>query len=99
LSDLLLTMSLIVLEEWQEIVGTLKTIDVGDKSVSVEFKEGASIEYPIDSNEGQILVDSLEDVTNGTRIGILKTDQIERPLRFRNIESRECEDEVKEKRG
>lgn len=74
------------LDDWTELIGKLDSLKVTDSSVSVRFQSGDSLEYPVHSNEGQILKDRLETIPTGTKIGILQTDLKEKQIRVRVVE-------------
>ena len=76
----------IVLQNWQEASGNLLKFSTQDAFVTVELTCGTLI-FHEDSAEAQILNEELSKpkVAIGQKIGIIRTDDTERPILIRKI--------------
>ena len=76
----------IVLQKWQEAVAPLLKFSTQDALVTVELTCGTLI-FHEDSAEAQILNEELgkSKVAIGQKIGIIRTDDAERPILIRKI--------------
>jgi len=76
----------IVLQSWQEAVGTLLKFSTQDAFVTVELTCG-SLFFHEDSAEAQILNEELgkSRAAIGQKIGIIRTDDDEHPVLIRKI--------------
>ncbi len=77
------------LEPWQELVAALKSIDIDENSVCMNYT-CCSVEhteyFPLHSAEGEALVDVLGNLGEGTRFGAMRTDVEKRPFAVRVID-------------
>lgn len=77
------------LDFYEEIIGDYKWLDQENKLLRIHISVKDSdrfLEYPIESKEAQILLEELEDVQPGTKIGVLRTDVESHPIFIRIIE-------------
>ena len=70
---------------WFEAVGTYHGLSVNDCYVHLKISD-KTLSFPTDSNEVKHLRDRLDDSLIGSKIGILKTDIREKPIRIRLID-------------
>jgi len=81
---LLMTRSRTALRDWEEIVATYQGIERRDEQITVHLEKNPSLSYPLSSPEASTLNEELRDVDTGTKIGILRTDDMsENPLLVR----------------
>jgi hypothetical protein len=74
------------LQPWEEVVGTLKTIEEGNQTISAIISCTQNLEialqYPKDTLEAETLQNLNKHL--GRKIAILKTDNLEKPLIIRS---------------
>ena len=80
------TKRLIVLQNWQEASGNLIKFSTQEELVTVELTCGTLI-FPANSTQAQILHNELDKSKGaiGQKIGIIRTDDAERPIIIRKI--------------
>lgn len=82
----------ITLTHWEEIIAEFREIKKSEKSVIVSLSLDARehlLQYPTSSKESELLEKNLKNVKKGTKIGILRTDLIDSPLKIRQIDDSE----------
>ena len=67
------------LKEWEELCGTLKSLEKDDFSVSIHIGD-CHLVFNSESSEGKTINEKLDGVMIGSRLSILKTDIIEKPI-------------------
>ena len=77
--------SRIQLALWSELIGTYKGFSIDGHSVHVRIDDNV-VSFVIGSEEASLLQQILSDNMMGRKIGILKTDLIDRPLLIRLID-------------
>lgn len=71
---------------WSEVVGPLHSVFADDRFTYVKIN-GKTLSFPKESQESEITQTELNNASLiGRKIGILKTDVIDRPLRIRLID-------------
>ncbi len=81
--------SLVELKPWTEIIGEVVKIKEG-KTVKVSIDIGgntSNLEFPRDSREGKSLLEGLKDVDEHDKIGILRTDIVDTPVKIRFVKN------------
>jgi hypothetical protein len=70
------------LDDWEECVGELESIatDNGDLVLGLSSNGDGELRYPENSREARIIRKHLQNVRGGTRVSILRTDMIDRPI-------------------
>jgi len=71
---------------WSELIGTYKGYVIDDQCIHVRIDDNV-VSFVIGSEEESSLQQILSDNMLGRKIGILKTDLIDRPLLIRLIDS------------
>jgi len=72
------------LDRWEEIVGTLLSVQDYDNfiriAIKVSYSKTVILEFPIDSKEGKALASKLGEMKNTEKVGILRTDIPNKPI-------------------
>jgi len=76
------------LKPWEEIIGTYEALKINEDQVTVTLShtlKNATLTFQRNSPEAQTLIQILKNTPKGTKIAVLKTNIIERPLMIRTI--------------
>lgn len=76
----------IFLGSYEEVWGRLVEVQRTDGNLAIHLSVGTLL-FPIESVEAEICIAEL-DGSNGARVAILRTDDLDRPLRIKNLKSR-----------
>lgn len=74
---------------YEEFIGTIKKTKENNRLLNIYLcndNKTYKLVYPIECKEAQILLEELEHVKTGTKIGILRTNVENKPIWIRTIE-------------
>lgn len=77
-------------DRWSELVGRFVRLEIGKSQVSVVLSCGVGhiiLSFPTESSESETLQRELSSVKPGIKVGLLRTDDMSRPLLVRLVGS------------